>query len=409
MSPPPRYDAATPRLSRSALAMGPSVFARLQPAIDAARARGVPLVPLHIGDTWLDPPPAARFELHAPDADGALYRYGATFGELPLREAVAAMLRREGGELATVDAREQVLVTSGATHAAWVALRSTLDDADRVLVPTPAWPLTQGVVRAAGGVPVEVPFSTRLYDDPSLDPADLLREALVPGVRALYLTTPNNPDGKVLSLGQLASIARFAVERELWVLSDEVYADYAYARSHASIAAIEGMAARTLVVRSLSKSHALAGARVGALAAPSRVVEVARRVSTHSVFNVPVIAQRAALAALEHGDGFVASARRAYVDARDRAARALEGRPLRFALAEGGSYLFVDFAEVLDGRPLDTLLERAIARGVLLAPGDASGAAHATFARLCYTAVAPEALDRGVAALVDAVDALARG
>ncbi len=169
-----------------------------------------------------------------------------------------------------------------------------------------------------------------------------------------------------------------------------MYADYTFERPHASIARLPGMAGRTLSAYSLSKSHALAGARVGFLVAPERVVSLARRVATHTVFNVPVAAQRVALAALASGDAWVGAAREAYRAARDLTLRALEGTGVRAFAPHGGNYVFVDFAPVLAGRPLTALLERAIDRGVLLAPGDGCGEAYGSWARLCYTAV-PEA------------------
>ena len=298
-----------------------------------------------------------------------------------------------------------MLVASGATHAVYCGLRAVLDPGDEVLVLAPYWPLSVGVVRAAGGVPVEVPLTTRLYADPSIDPADVLAEAAGPRTRALYLITPNNPDGYVLGAAQLARLARFARERDLWVLADEVYADYTYGAAHASIARLDGMAGRTLSAYSLSKSHALAGARVGFLVAPERVVSLARRVATHTVFNVPVAAQRVALAALGSGRGWIDVARGAYRQARDATLASLQGAPVVAPPPHGGSYVFVDFAGVLQGRPLRGLLEAAIDRGVLLAPGDGCGAAYATWARLCFTAVPPARLAEGLGRLREAIDA----
>lgn len=395
-----------PSPSRSASAIRTSVFAELQPHIDRVLARGGRLVPLHIGDTHLLPPEAARYPAHAgTGCERELYQYGPIPGEAALRDAVAASMRARGGELADVEARH-VLPTAGATHGTYVALRAVLDPGDEVIVPTPAWPLSFGVVRAAGGLPVEVPFSSRLYDDPSRDPAALLAPALTSRTRALWLISPNNPDGKVLSAAQLARLAGLARERDLWVLADEVYAEFAYDAPHVSIATLPGMFARTLTVSSFSKSHGLAGARVGHLVASEAVIDLARRISSHSVYAVSVPMQRAALAALRHGEAWIAAARASYVRARDRAMAALEGTSARAHLAEGGSYLFVDFADVLRGRPLRELLARSIERGVLLAPGEAFGQTFTTSARLCFTGVPERELDEGLASLRAAIEDL---
>ncbi|MGH7436667.1 MAG: pyridoxal phosphate-dependent aminotransferase, partial [Polyangiaceae bacterium] len=275
-----------PSLSRTALAVRQSVFAALAPRIEARAKAGGDLVELHIGDTCLEPPAGARFASVDPAAfDAALYRYGSTSGVDAVREAFAARLARLGQGPPGADAAKHVLVASGATHAAYSVLRSVLDPGDEVLVGAPYWPLTVGIVHAAGGLPVEVPLSSRLYEDASLDAGALFAEKMTPRTRAIYLITPNNPDGKILGRIELARIARLAVARGLWVISDEVYAESAYEGAHASMARSGPLPDHTVSVYSLSKSHALAGARVGFAVGPERVIELARRIATHTVFN----------------------------------------------------------------------------------------------------------------------------
>jgi aspartate/methionine/tyrosine aminotransferase len=254
---------------------------------------------------------------------------------------------------------------------------------------------------------VEVPFTSRLAAEPGLDAGELLESAVTPRAKAIYVTTPNNPDGAVLTREQLASVARVAIENDLWVFSDEVYAEVTYGAPHVSIASLPGMAERTVVVQSLSKSHALAGARIGAVIAPEPVVAAARRVGVHTVFNVPVAMQRAAALAMSGGDAWMRAALIDYRAARDEAAAALAGSGLRFATAQGATYLFLDFEAVLGGRPLSVALERAIDHGVLLTPGEAFGRGYERFARLCFTAVPRPRLAEGCARLRAAVESLA--
>jgi aspartate/methionine/tyrosine aminotransferase len=260
------------------------------------------------------------------------------------------------------------------------------------------------VVRAAGAVPIEVPLSLQLYSDPSLDVRAALAAASTPRVRAVCMTSPNNPDGKVFSERQLAGVAEFAIHAGLWVISDEVYADYVYTGTHRSIARLDGMSERTVCAYSLSKSHALAGARVGFAVAPERVVALARRIATHTIYNVPVAAQRVALSAIAGGEAWVDEARRKYRDARDATLDALEGSRAKCFAPEGGCYVFIDLADVLDGRPLRELLECAIDRGVLLAPGDGFGEHFTTWARICYASVPVPRLLEGIARLREAIE-----
>jgi aspartate/methionine/tyrosine aminotransferase len=400
-----------------------AVFAELQSRIDRLAAEGAELIPLHIGDTHLPPPEGARHVLGRLDPDDAsLHRYGQTAGLGPLRDAMARLLQRRGLD---VDPASEILIGNGGTHALYCAARAVLDEGDEVLVASPYWPLAPGVFSACGAIPVEAPLTQRLYADESIDPAALLEAARTSRTKALYFISPNNPDGKVLSSAQLGRIAAFAAEHDLWIFADEVYADVVYpppgegphvcvgAREAAPpIATLRGMKDRTISLHSLSKSHALAGLRVGFVAAPERVVTAARRVSTHTAFNVSVAMQRVAVAALAD-DAFPKAARDLYQAARDETLAALVGAPLRVHVAEGGAYLFLDFSPAIASRggerPLYSILERAIDRGVLLAPGDAFGTHFDTFARLCFTSVPPARVKGGVERLRDALDAYMAG
>ena len=384
--------------------MRAGVFAELEAAILARRAAGGDIVPLHIGDTHRAPPEPARIERAIEGANpDALYAYGATAGLLELRSALAAYAKSRGRahEGAT---EAHVLVGVGATHALSCVARVVLDAGDDVLVATPYWPLTHGIVTQTGARVIEVPLTSALYADPTLDAGEILARAATPKTRAVYVISPNNPDGKVLSRKHADQIARFAIERDLWVFSDEVYADYTYGVEATSLARLPGMAERTFTAYSFSKSHALAGARVGWVVGPTDAIAAARKVSVHTAFNVPVAMQRVALAALASGDAWIAEARADYLHARDAAAKALEGSGAKFSLAEGGVYLFVDFSDVLRGKPLKELLEIAIGNGVLVAPGESFGAAHATCARVCYTSVPVPRMLEGLARLRAAME-----
>ncbi len=393
-------------------AMRPGVFAELEAAIAARASRGGDLIPLHIGDTHRLPPESARIERAiASTPPELLYAYGATAGLPELRDALAAHARKhQRGHPEASEAN--VLVGVGATHALSCVARVVLDAGDEVLVASPYWPLTHGIITQTGASVVEVPLSQALYRDPHASASDILAAAATPRTRALYVIFPNNPDGKVLSRRHAEEIARFAVERDLWVFSDEVYADYVYdaiTMGGSSLATLPGMADRTLTAFSFSKSHALAGARVGYVIGPKAVIAAARKVSVHTAFNVPVAMQHVALTALSDGDAWIAAAREDYQKARDATVRALTGSGARFSVAEGGVYLFLDFSEIMGGRPLKELMELAIERGVLLAPGESCGVAYASWARLCFTSVPLPRVLEGVARLRAAMEAFTRG
>lgn len=402
----------TRELSDAARRIRPAVFAELQARIDRLLAAGSELIPLHIGDTALAPPAAARKVLAELDPeDATLHRYGATAGLDLLRQAIAHALARRGID---VDPRTEVLVGNGGTHALFCGARTVLDPGDEVVVVSPYWPLAPGIFAACGAVCVDLPLTQELYANPAFDIGSALASAWTPRTKALYFISPNNPDGKVWSREELAKIADFARERDLWVFADEVYSEIVFEGEAApSIVTFPGMKERTIALHSLSKNYALAGLRVGFITAPERVITAARRVSTHTAFNVSVAMQRAALAAVTD-ETFSTDARKAYRAARDAVVQALDGAPIRFHVAEGATYLFLDFSPAIalrgGDRPLYGILERAVDRGVLLAPGDAFGASYgASFARLCFTSAPLDRVVAGAHRLRAAVDAYVAG
>jgi len=356
-----------PSLSAAGTAVPASIFARLREHL--ARFPG-DVIPLQIGDTHLHPP--ARLDDIAWTEPHDLYAYGAPAGWAPLVDALAEArgLPREGVQIAI-----------GATHALACAVQALCDPGDELVLVTPHWPLIRGIALAHGVVPVETPLAA-------------LATAITARTAAIYVATPNNPDGAMLDATQLAQVARIAAEHDLWILSDEVYEHYTYDAPHASMLAVPDAAPRALAVYSFAKSYAQAGLRVGYAAShASRLVDAMRRLVNHSVYNVPVATQRAALAALRAGPPFLASARARYRAARDRALAALVAPA---AKPPGGAYLWVDFRGYC-GDDCMAVLERIAEAGVLLAPGSAFGDACGGFARLCFTGVPEDRLDEGIA------------
>lgn len=385
-----------PNLSHSARALRESIFSRLQGRLGKHGADGVPL---HLGDTCLHPPMAAREALEANAAD---WRYGAPAGEAPLLAALARKLREANGFDWASEANLQVTV--GATAALAAAARAVIDPGDEVICPTPHWPLIRGIVTNAGGVVVEAPLSQRLYADPAADAAEILEPYITPRTAALYVTTPNNPDGKQLSHRQLEALADLAHRHDLWVLADEVYEDLAWAEPHVSIASLPGMAERTLTVFSLSKTYAIAGHRIGYVSGAEGPMHALRKIANHTVYNVPSILQRAAHALVTEPSSraWLADARKSYVAARDEASRLC---PAPHFVPDGATYLFVDLSRWTRSGDLWPLVERALDAGVSIAPGEQFGRDFGRHARICFTAVPVERLRVGLARLAAVLSA----
>jgi N-succinyldiaminopimelate aminotransferase len=374
-----------PRLSAAADAVPLSIFARLYERL--GRFQG-DVIPLQIGDTHLTPP------VRLPELDFSggreLYAYAPPQGWAPLIERLVEKIRSRNGIAVTPDG---VQVTCGATHALSCAVGALLDPGDEILLLSPHWPLIRGIAQTRCVVPIEVPFTQPVIA--GQDPHDVLEGVVTPRTTAIYLCTPNNPDGLVLDERMLSAIADVARRHDLWVLADEVYEDYVYDGKHRSIAALPGMAERTITVFSFSKSYAQAGLRVGYSVGPSAAMSAVRKMANHSVYNVPQAMQRAALASLERGDAFLAATRERYRAVRDRARASIVAPS---GLPNGSTYLWLDLrAWCVDEPCAMAVLERIAEAGVLLAPGAPFGEMYGQFARLCFTAVDEARLDEGIA------------
>ncbi len=386
-----------PSLSAPAQLMPESLFASLYRRLEQFEGQ---VIPFHIGDTYLAPPPAARLGCqHYPcDAAPELYRYAPPPGKTEFIDAVIDKVREKNGM--TFASAVNVQITAGATHALSCAVRSILSPGDQILVLAPYWPLIRGISRSVGLRLVEVPFSHVLLrqenSDVSCSIEALLESFVTPETTAIYMCTPNNPDGKVYAKTELAVIAKVAKRHNLWVIADEVYENFAYDdHHHVSIATLDGMAERTLTVFSFSKSYGLAGLRVGYLVGPTEATVAVRKMSNHTIYSVPRALQQCALGALVNGRDFLTSARKAYVKARDLAFDKVAAPCLK---PQGATYLFLDLSQYCS-RGQDScigVLEQLAEAGLLLAPGVGFGHLYQKWARLCYTTAPLNELEEGI-------------
>jgi len=383
--------------------MPASIFARLIERLDQYEGD---VIGFQIGDTHLAPPLASRLGALAFSAenDPELYRYCKAHGDMAFIEAVVDKLRhRNGFDFVTAD---NVQITSGATHALSCAVRGVLNPGDEILLLSPYWPLIRGIAVSAGVTPIEVPVGPAELGASSI--GEQIERMLTPKVSALYMTTPSNPDGKVLTHEQLREIAEIAERNDLWIISDEVYEEFVYdGLVHQSLATLPGMAGRTLTAFSFSKSYGLAGLRVGYLVGPEDAIGAARKMVGHTIYSVPRAMQRSALKALQEGQPFLEQARATYQRARDMAVERIVAPCPR---PQGATYLFLDlrpWSEPGSGCAF-SVLEKIAEAGVLLAPGAAFGSAYSEWARLCFTAVESDKLVEGIDRINDVLESIGR-
>ncbi len=373
-----------PNIAEHAHSVSARVYSQLA---QRARAKNAEVYPLHVGDTYRDPVPAAQAERQLSVEHRGLHQYAPVQGEPSAIDAFLDYVRARHGE--TLD-RELVQLMSGATAGLSIVCQVLLEPGDEVLLPSPFWPLSRGIIATKGAVPVQVPFYTRL-DEPGFDAEAALEAAVTERTVALYVNTPNNPSGRVLSEDTVAVMLRVAERHDLWLFCDEAYEEIYFDREPpGAIWKRPEVRDRAIAFHTLSKTYGFAGARIGFTHGPKRVMGAVRGMQTFHTYCAARPMQFGAVGALREGDAWVKESRALYRDAGYRAADALG-----VARPEGGTFLFLDVSALLEARAEDcsAFLERCADQGVLLTPGRSCGDDYARWVRLCFTSVPPARLE----------------
>jgi aspartate aminotransferase len=270
----------------------PSATLAMNATARAMRAQGVDVISFSVGEPDFDTPQ------HIKDAavralDKGQTKYTEVGGVPELRAAVCHKLKRDHG---LEYAADEVTVSCGAKHTLYNIVMALVNPGDEVLIPSPYWVSYPEQVRLLGGVPVAVETHESTAFD--LDPA-AVRRALTPRTKMIILDSPGNPTGAVFSPAALEEVARIAVERGLWVVSDECYEALTYEGRHVSIASLSPEAkARTILVNTCSKAYAMTGWRIGYAAGPKAIIRAMTDIQSQVTSNAASIAQWAAVEAL---------------------------------------------------------------------------------------------------------------
>jgi len=387
--------------------LAPSSTLAVQAKARELRARGIDVISFGAGEPDFDTP--ERVKQAAVEA----MRRGQTkyteVGGIPeLRAAVCAKLKRDNGlDYEPAD----VLVSCGAKHTLFNLMVALVNPGDEVLVPSPFWVSYPEQVRLLGGVPVAVDTHERTGFD--LDP-ERLRAAVTPRTKAIVVNSPNNPTGAVFSPAALDAVARLAVERGLWLVSDECYEALTFEGRHVSVAALgPEVQARTLVVNTCSKAYAMTGWRIGYAAGPRALVRAMTDVQSQVTSNPSSIAQWAAVEALSGPQDDVAKMAGEFDRRRRRIVAGLNALPgVSCVTPKGAFYAFANVAGLVGrtwtrggervalGGSLDVaafLLEEA---RVAVVPGlDFGSDAHVRLSYATSDALIEEGLERMASAL----------
>jgi aspartate aminotransferase len=387
------------RIARHIAGIGASATLAVTAKAKEMRAQGKDVISLSAGEPDFDVP--------GPVAEGAVKavregknRYTPVPGIPELRAAVAEKLSRENG----LDYRpEEVLVSVGAKQAIANAVAALTEEGDEVIVPKPYWVSYPAMIALAKGTPAWV--DCRPEEGFALSP-DRVRAACSDRTHLLILNSPNNPTGAVYDEKTLEAVASVAVEKDLFVISDEIYEKLVYGGGrHVSPVNVDPrMKERTLLVNGFSKVWAMPGWRLGYCAGPEPVIKALSKIQGHVTSNAPSLAQYAALAGLESGDIPVETMRAAFEERRDFVCGRLTGMEgIHAPVPDGAFYILADCrallpsrlegSEFTDGTSLALgLLESGLVASV---PGEAFGApGHLRFSYAASRAELEKGMDR---------------
>ncbi len=298
-----------------------------------------------------------------------------------LRERIAQYLKNRFNLLYTAN---ETIVTIGASEAIDLGLRAVINEGDEVLVPDPSYVSYQPNVAICGGVAKPIKLTA---DNSFVLTAKALQDAITPKTKMLILPYPNNPTGAVMTKEQLLELVPVIKKHDLFVLSDEIYAELTYNGTHTSIASLDGMRERTIMVSGFSKAFAMTGWRVGYVCAPREIIDVMLKIHQYVIMCAPTVSQYAALAALKTGEensfASVSDMREKYDMRRRFLVSAFNDMGLSCFTPYGAFYAFPSVKSTgLNGEEFaETLLKK---KSVAVVPGSAFGESGFYHVRCSY-------------------------
>lgn len=334
-------------------------------------------ISLGVGEPDFDTPWHIREEgIYSLERGRTFYTSNAGLKELKVE--VCRYLKRRCG--LTYDADRDVMITVGGSEAIDMALRAMLNPGDEVLIPQPSYVSYEPCCLLADGIPVIIELKEE--DQFRLKPEQLLA-AITERTKILVLPFPNNPTGGIMERADLEAIAKVLIEKDIFVLSDEIYSELTYGQEHVSIASLPGMKERTIVINGFSKAYAMTGWRLGYAAGPSEIIKQMIKIHQYAIMCAPTTSQYAAVEAMRNGDEDVARMREAYDGRRRYLLHAMEEMKLECFEPKGAFYIFPNIRRF--GMSSEEFANRLLQEEkVAVVPGTAFGDCGEGFIRISY-------------------------
>lgn len=334
-------------------------------------------ISLGVGEPDFDTPWKVRDEAIYSLEKGRTF-YTSNAGLKELKTEIAKYLKRRFD--LTYDAVKEMLITVGGSEAIDLAMRAMLDPGDEVLIPQPSYVSYLPCTVLAGGVPVIINLKE---ENEFRLTAEELEQAITEKTKILVLPFPNNPTGAVMEKEDLEAVAEVVKKHDLFVLSDEIYAELTYLSNHVSIASLPGMKERTVVINGFSKSHAMTGWRLGYACAPEVIITQMLKIHQYAIMCAPTTSQYAAVEAVKHCDGDVAQMREEYNARRRYLVHRFAEMKLQCFEPFGAFYIFPSIQEF--GMTSEEFATEFLKRKkVAVVPGTAFGDCGEGFLRISY-------------------------
>ena len=323
------------KLSDRLQRLAPSATLAMSQKSSEMKAQGIDVINMSVGEPDFNTPDHIK-EAAKQAIDNNFSRYSPVPGYPDLRKAIVEKLKNENGLEFTVN---EILVSNGAKQSVCNAVMALVNDGDEVIIPAPYWVSYPQMAKLAGGIPVYI--NAGFEQDFKITPQQL-EDAITEKTKMLILCSPSNPTGSVYSAEELKGLAEVILKHdELYVLADEIYEHINYTGSHASIAAVEGMRERTIIINGVSKAYAMTGWRIGFMAAPEWIVKGCNKLQGQYTSGPCSVSQKAALEAYFASQACVEEMRVAFERRRDLIVELAKDIPgLEVNVPQGAFYLF---------------------------------------------------------------------
>lgn len=323
------------KLSDRLQRLAPSATLAMSQKSSEMKAQGIDVINMSVGEPDFNTPDHIK-EAAKQAIDNNFSRYSPVPGYPDLRKAIVEKLKNENGLEFTVN---EILVSNGAKQSVCNAVMALVNDGDEVIIPAPYWVSYPQMAKLAGGIPVYI--NAGFEQDFKITPQQL-EDAITEKTKMLILCSPSNPTGSVYSAEELKGLAEVILKHDdLYVLADEIYEHINYTGSHASIAAVEGMRERTIIINGVSKAYAMTGWRIGFMAAPEWIVKGCNKLQGQYTSGPCSVSQKAALEAYIASQACVEEMRVAFERRRDLIVELAKDIPgLEVNVPQGAFYLF---------------------------------------------------------------------